>query len=142
LAGSGLLAGAHFFHSGFVRILAYTGSVVFAILIASDIARSFIDTHSFPDRNRHPEAVSLPMMGMRAMLSIALGSLYSVLVLAGVGLWMPLFFWPAIFLVCCFVAWRNITLWYEQGEEFEDALVEAQHERNIVPPNIYEPRAH
>jgi Na+/H+ antiporter NhaC len=142
LAGSGLLAGAHFFHSGFVRILAYTGSVVFAILIASDIARSFIDTHSFPDRNRHPEAVSLPMMGMRAMLSIALGSLYSFLVLAGVGLWMPLFFWAAIFLVCCFVAWRNITLWYEQGEEFEDALVEAQHERNIVPPNIYEPRAH
>jgi hypothetical protein len=142
LAGSSLLASAHFFHSGFVRVLACSGSVVLGILIASDIARSFIDTHSFPDRGRHPHNVALPMLSVRIVLSIALGSLYSFLVLAGVGLWMPLFFWAAIFLVCCFVAWRNITLWYEQGEEFEDALVEAQHERNIVPPNIYEPRAH
>ena len=137
-----MLAGAHFSHSGFVRILAYTGSVVFAILIASDIARSLIDPHSFPDRSRHPGTVSLPMMGVRVMLSVALGSLYSFLVFAGVGLWMPLFFWPAIFLVCCFVAWRNVTLWYEQGEDFEEALAEAQHESDIVPPNIYEPRAH
>jgi ABC-type sulfate transport system permease subunit len=80
------------------------------------------------------------MMSVRVMLSVALGSLYSFLVLAGIGLWMPFIFLPAIFLACCFVAWRNITLWYEQGEEFEDALVEAQQERNIVPPNIYEPR--
>lgn len=142
LAGSCLLVGARLSHSGFVRVLAYSGSIVLAILIVSDIARSFIDTHSFPDRSRHPDAVSLPMMGVRIVLSVALGGLYSFLVLAGVGLWMPVFFWPAIFLLCCFVAWRNITLWYEQGEEFEDALVEAQHEPNIVPPNIYEPRVH
>lgn len=82
------------------------------------------------------------MLSVRIMLSLALGSLYSFLVLAGVGLWMPFIFVPVIFLMCCFVAWRNISLWYEQGEEFEDALVEAQHARNIVPPNIYEPRAH
>ena len=56
-------------------------------------------------------------------------------------LWMPLIFLPMIFFACCFVAWRNVSLWYEQGEEFEDALVEAQHTHNIVPPNIYEPRA-
>jgi len=142
LAGSALLAGAHFSHSGFVRVLAYSGSVVLAILIASDIARSFIDPHSFPDRSRHPDAVSLPMMGVRVVLSIALGSVYSLLVFAGIGFWMPLFFWPAIFVICCFVAWRNISLWYKQGEEFEDALVEAQHEPHIVPPNIYEPHAH
>ena len=140
LAGSGLLAGAHFFHFGVVRLLAYAGSVVLGILIASDIARSFIDTHSFPDRSRHQHNVSLPMLSVRIMLSLALGSLYSFLVLAGIGLWMPFIFLPPIFLVCCFVAWRNISLWYEQGEEFEDALVEAQHARNIVPPNIYEPR--
>jgi hypothetical protein len=142
LAGSALLAGAHFFHSGFVRILAYSASIVLAILIASDIARSFIDTHSFPDRSTHPNSGSLPMLGVRVVLSVALGSLYSVLVVAGIGLWIPLIFFPILFLVCCFVAWRNVSLWYEQGEDFEEALVEAQHECNIVPPNIYEPRAH
>ena len=82
------------------------------------------------------------MISVRVMLSVALGSLYSFLVLAGIGLWVPFIFMPAIFLVCCFVAWRNVSLWYEQGEEFEDALVEAQHQRDTVPPNIYEPRAH
>ena len=141
LAGSGILAGAHFFHSGFLRILTYSGSVVLGILIASDIARSFIDTHSFPDHRRHLRDVSLPMLSVRIMLSLALGGLYSFLVLAGVGLWMPLIFLPMIFFACCFVAWRNVSLWYEQGEEFEDALVEAQHTHNIVPPNLYEPRA-
>ncbi len=136
-----MLAGAHFFHSGFVRFLAYSGSVVLGILIASDIARSFIDTHSFPEHSRRQHNVSLPMLSVRIALSVVLGCLYGFLVLAGIGLWMPLIFLPAIFLVCCFVAWRNISLWYEQGEEFEDALAEAQHARNIVPPNIYEPRA-
>ena len=81
------------------------------------------------------------MLSVRIVLSVALGSLYSFLVLAGIGLWMPFIFLPAIFLVCCFVAWRNISLWYEQGEEFEDALVEAQQERNTIPSNIYEPGA-
>ena len=142
MAGSGLLAGAHFFHSGFVRIVAYSASIVLAILIASDIARSFIDTHSFPDRSTHPNNVSLPMISVRVVLTVALGSLHSVLVIAGIGLWMPFIFLPVLFLVCCFVAWRNVSLWYEQGEDFEKALAEAQHERNVVPPNIYEPRAH
>ena len=87
LAGSGLLAGARFSHSGPVRVLAYSGSVVLAVLIVSDIARSFVDTHSFPDNGRH--AVSLPIMGVRIALSVALGGLYSFLVFAGIGFWMP-----------------------------------------------------
>ena len=81
------------------------------------------------------------MQGVRVVLSVALGSLYSFLIFAGIGLWMPLIFLPLIFLACCFIAWRNVSLWYEQGEEFEETLAEAQHEHNIVPPNIYEPRA-
>jgi hypothetical protein len=142
LAGAALLTCTRFFHSGFLRALAYSGSAVFAILIASDIARSFIDTHSFPSRRKNPAPVSFPMQGVRVMLSVALGSLYSFLIVAGIGLWMPLIFLPVIFLACCFIAWRNVSLWYEQGEEFEESLAEEQHERNIVPPNIYEPRAH
>lgn len=141
LAGAALLTCTRLLHSSFLRALAYSGSAVLAILIASDIARSFIDPHSFPDRKTNPAPVSFPMQSVRMVLSVALGSLYSFLIFAGIGLWMPLIFLPPIFLACCFIAWRNVCLWYEQGEEFEDALVEAQHEHNIVPPNIYEPRA-
>jgi hypothetical protein len=142
LAGAGLLTSTRLFHSGFLRALAYSGSAVFAILIACDIARSFIDPHAFPARKMNPAPVSFLMQAMRVILSVGLGSLYSFLIFAGIGLWMPLILLPVIFLACCFVAWRNVSLWYEQGEEFEETLAEAQQVHNIVPPNIYEPRAH
>jgi hypothetical protein len=125
LAGAGLLTSTRLFHSGLLRALAYSASAIFAVLIASDIAHSFIDPHSFPDRKRNPAPVSFPMHAVRVILSVALGSLYSFLIFAGIGLWMPLIFWPVIFLACCFIAWRNVSLWYKQGEEFEEALVEA-----------------
>jgi hypothetical protein len=127
LAGTALLTCTRLCHSGFLKALAYSASAVFAILIASDIARSFIDPHAFPDRKRNPAPVSFPMQGMRVILSVALGSLYSFLIFIGVGLLMPLILLPAIFLACCFVAWRNVSLWYEQGEEFEETLAEAEH---------------
>lgn len=127
LAGAALLTCTRLFHSGFLKALAYSASAVFAILIASDIAHSFIDTHSFPEWRRNPAPISFPMQVMRVILSVSLGSLYSFLIFAGIGLWMPLIFLPMIFLVCCFIAWRNVSLWYEQGEEFEEMLAEAEH---------------
>jgi hypothetical protein len=125
LAGAGLLTSTRLFHSGFLRTLAYSASAILALLIASDIAHSFIDPHAFPDRKRNPAPVSFPMQAVRIILSVALGSLYSFLIFAGIGLWMPFILLPVIFLACCFVAWRNVSLWYVQGEEFEEALVEA-----------------
>ena len=41
------------------------------------------------------------MQAVRVVLSVALGSLYSFLIFAGIGLWMPLIFLPVIFLACC-----------------------------------------
>jgi hypothetical protein len=77
LAGAGLLTSTRLFHSAFLRALAYSGSAIVAILIASDIARSFIDPHAFPDRKMNPAPVSFPMQAMRVVLSVGLGSLYS-----------------------------------------------------------------
>jgi hypothetical protein len=125
LAGAGLLTSTRLFHSGFLRALAYSASAIFAILIASDIARFFIDPQAFPEGKRNPAPVSVPMQAVRLVLSITLGSIYSFLIFAGIGLWMPPIFWPVIFLACCFIGWRNVSLWYRQGEEFEEALAEA-----------------
>jgi hypothetical protein len=141
LAGAALLTSTRLFHSGFLRALAYSGSAVFAVLIASDIARSFIDPHPFPERNSNAAPLSFPMQAMRVVLSVALGSLYSFLILAGIGLWMPLIFLPVIFLVCCFIAWRNVSLWYEQGEEFEESLAEAEEHQHTRVLQITDHRA-
>jgi hypothetical protein len=127
LAGAGLLTSTRLFHSGFLRALAYSASAILAILIASDIARSFIDPQAFPERKSNPARVSLPMQAVRVVLSVVLGSLYTFLIFAGIGLLMPLIFLPVIFLACCFIAWRNVSLWYEQGEKFEETLAEAEH---------------
>jgi hypothetical protein len=136
LAGAGLLTCTHLFHSGFLKALAYSGAAVLAVLIASDIAHSFIDPHAFPDRKRNRAPVSFPMQAVRVVLSVALGSLYSFLNFAGIGLWMPLIFLPVIFLTCCFIAWRNVSLWYQQGEEFEESLADAEHKKNTAVPKI------
>jgi hypothetical protein len=136
LAGAALLTSTRLFHSGFLRALAYSASAIFAILIASDIARSFIDPQAFPKRKTNPAPVSLPMQIVRIVLSITLGSLYSFLIFAGIGLWMPPICWPMIFLACCFIGWRNVSLWYRQGEEFEEALADVEHKKNTALPKI------
>jgi Na+/H+ antiporter NhaC len=143
LAGSVLFAGAGLSHSSFLRTLAYSGAAVFVALIAADIARSFIDGHSFPDRSKHPaQALTLPMLGVRILLTAFLGAIYTSLVFIGVGPWTPFIFLPVIFIACCFVAWRNISLWYEQGEEFEEALAEAEQNHHSRLPQIPDHRAH
>jgi hypothetical protein len=131
-----LLTSTRLFHSAFLRTLAYSASAVFAVLIASDIAQSFIDPHAFPERKMNPAPASFPMQAVRVVLSVALGSLYSFLIFAAIGLWMPLVFLPVIFLACCFIAWRNMSLWYEQGEEFEESLVDAEQKKNTALPKI------
>jgi hypothetical protein len=132
-----LFAGAGLSHSGFLRALAYLGAASLVVLIAADIARSFIDGHSFPDHTKHPaQALTLPMLGVRVLLTAILGAIYTALIFAGVGPWTPFIFLPVIFIVCCLVAWRNVSLWYEQGEEFEAELTEAEHRKNTAPPRI------
>jgi hypothetical protein len=137
IAASVLFAGAGISHSAFLRFLAYSGASIFIILIGADIVASFIDRHSFPDpRTHHCVVLTLPMLIARVMLAAGLGSLYTFLVFIGVGPWTPFMFLPATFLACCFVAWRNVALWYEQGEEFEQALAEAEQRKNMTPPKI------
>jgi hypothetical protein len=142
IAGSVLLAGAGMSRSAFLRLLAYSGASIFIILIGADIVASFIDRHSFPDPLTHHCAVlTLPMLIVRVMLAAGLGSVYTFLVFIGVGPWTPFIFLPAIFLVCCFVAWRNVSLWYEQGEEFEAALAEAEDHQHTRLPQMTDHRA-
>jgi hypothetical protein len=142
IAASVLFAGAGISHSAFLRFLAYCGASIFIILIGADIVASFIDRHSFPDpRTHHCAVLTLPMLIARVMLATTLGSLYTFLVFIGIGPWTPFIFLPAIFLVCCFVAWRNVSLWYEQGEEFEAALVEAEDHQHTRLQQMTDHRA-
>jgi hypothetical protein len=138
-----LFASATIFRSPFLKALTYTGAVLFGLLIAADVAGSFIDRQSFPDPAKHRRVpLTLPMLFFRILLTGIMGSVYTALIFAGIGPWMPLFlFLPVIFLGCCFVAWRNVSLWYQQGEEFDEALAEEESSQHRQMPQIYDSQA-
>jgi hypothetical protein len=143
LAASALLIGSRFIHFGFIRMLASTGALILVALTAADIIRSFIDTHSFPHPAKRANPPALPIIAVRVFLTFGLAGLYTALVFVGLGPWMnPLFLVPLIFVVCCAVAWRNLSLWYQEGEEFEEALAEVQHHQDTQAPQISHHQAH
>ena len=141
LAASILFAVAGIFQSPFLRALTYSGATILGVLIAADIAGSFIDRQSFPDPSKHRcVPLTLPMLSFRLLLTAIMGSIYTALIFGGIGAAMPfLFLLPLIFLGCCLVAWRNVSLWYEQGEEFEEALAEEGARPGRMLPQTHEP---
>jgi len=136
IAASLLFAAAGLSHSGFLRMLAYSGACVLVVLIGADIAKSLIDGHSYPEHR--PVPLTLPLLMLRVVLTALLGCFYSFLVFLGLGPFTPFVLWPVILAICLFIAWRNLDLWYEQGAEFEKELKEEETVRNIVPLNVYD----
>ncbi|HEU4413464.1 MAG TPA: hypothetical protein VFT65_01680 [Candidatus Angelobacter sp.] len=130
LAATALFAGSSFLHFSLLRGLCYLGALVLVILIAGDIAHSFVDTQAYPDRAGHAR-LTLPMLAIRVLLSAVLAGSYTFLLFVGLGALVPLLLWPVLFVICALVAWRNVDLWYEQGAVFEEELKEIQAAENI-----------
>ena len=140
LAASVLFGIAGFTHSSFVHALVYFGACVMVVLIAADIAKSFIDQHSFPFRPAAP--LTMPMLALRLLLTGAFGGIYGFFVLVGLGPWLPPLLWPVILAICFLVAWRNIDLWYEEGAEFEEELTEEDHRQHSKLTSPSHPQVH
>ncbi|MGC2743746.1 MAG: hypothetical protein WA672_11190 [Candidatus Angelobacter sp.] len=114
-------------HFIFLRIIAYIGALVLALLIAADVARGLVDEHSFPDRPASARTpLTLPMLFFRLALTGILASIYTFLVFIGIGFWASFILLPFLFVICSLIAWRNVDLWYEQGAVFEQELKEME----------------
>jgi hypothetical protein len=128
IAASALFAASSLSHFTLLRVLAYSGAIVLAILVAADVARSFIDEQSFPAQTGHAK-LTLPMLAFRLLLTGVLGSIYTFLVFTGLG-WAPFILLPVLFVICSLIAWRNVDLWYAQGVKFEEELKEEEHHQS------------
>jgi amino acid transporter len=123
-----MMVTARFFPTSSLRVLVYGLGVVFLLLTVIDVAQDFLD-RDYPKRpnNRIKAKPAAPEIFFAAMLAF----IYSFFIIAGMNLFfLPsaviLFFvMPAIFLICCLVAWHNVTLWYDEGADYEEALKEA-----------------
>jgi hypothetical protein len=140
LAATGLCLLGGLSHSHPVYQLAYFGSCVILILFVADLAKSFIDESSFPLRPASP--MSWPMLAFRLVLTILTGGIYSLFVWVGVGPWLPLIVLPTIPIICCFIAWRNLDLWYEQGGVFEEELAEEAQRQSQKLAGRSQPQLH
>ena len=137
LAGAGLLTSTRLFHSGFLRALAYSASAIFAILIASDIAHSFIDPHAFPEAEKESRSCFISHAGCAVSALRRSGQPLQLPDLCRHRIIDAAHFLAVIFLACCFIGWRNVSLWYKQGEQFEEALAEATSIEFVADePNI------
>ena len=126
---------AHFLQSRLLRISVLWISVLLFFLVVSDIAQEFLDK-SYSDG----PSKRFPVTPAEIVLAALLALVYSVLIAAGLNLLflpspMTVFVMlPGVFLICCFVAWHNVTLWYEQGAEFEEELRELDREEQLRVP--------
>jgi len=130
LAASCLFAAAGWAGPGILREIAFLGASALVVLIGADIVQSFIDRDSFPEHAHPGPKLTFPMLLLRGMLTLALGDMYSFLLFIGVGPWTPFSLWPVLFLLCGFIAWRNVALWYEEGVEFEGELAEVEQQHS------------
>lgn len=120
-----MMVAARFFPTSSLRVLVYGLGVVFLLLTVIDVAQDLLD-RNYPNRpsSRMKATPSAPEIFFAAMLAF----IYSFFIIAGMNLFflpsaIVLFFvMPAIFLICCLVAWHNVTLWYDEGAEYEAAL--------------------
>jgi hypothetical protein len=104
-------------------------SVILFFLVVSDIAQEFLDKSYSEEPSK-----KVPVTPTEIMLAGILALVYTLLIAAGLNLlFLPstitvFVMVPGVFLICCSVAWHNVTLWYEQGAEYEKDLKEAQSE--------------
>ncbi len=116
-------------------MLVSTAGVLLLLVVVVDIALDFLD-RNYPNRpsSRIKTKASAPEIFFAAMLAL----IYSLLIVAGMNLFflpspvVVFFVMPAIFLICCVVAWHNVTLWYDEGAEYEEELKEANIKQGEV----------
>ena len=85
-----------------------------------DLARALLEKGS-----NDPLRRKMPVTGFQLLFTAIAASVYTFFIFVGVGFWTPFIFIPPVFVVAWFVARRNIAVWYQQGQDYEERLKQA-----------------
>lgn len=102
-----------------LRTSAYCIAIILLLAAAADLARSFIDQGA-----AETPLKDVPLNLSQILLAVFLGATYAFAILSILG-WTALLI-PPVFVLSCLAAWRNVRLWYCQGQDYEDRLKEAE----------------
>lgn len=116
-------------------------ALILFTFLAADVGRALLE----PDRGpcsplRHSPEV--PVTPIQILLAGALGVVYTVLICCALhGLiytlafhlaWASVIVIPAVLLIACLTAWRNVRLWSYQSEEYLELLQENRKELDEI----------
>ncbi|HYL93459.1 MAG TPA: hypothetical protein VEW69_09915, partial [Alphaproteobacteria bacterium] len=114
---SGMVIGAGFLHSGFLRTVASIAAVALFLFVAADFARSLLETRPILDRQLlagKPKKI-IPVTWHQIVLTVVLAIFYSFLVFGALHLFifdvkLPLLFLiiPGVGVLSALAAWRNV----------------------------------
>jgi hypothetical protein len=120
LATLALLVVARITSSKPLRTGAYCIVIILLLTTAADLARSFIDQGAAETSFR-----DVPPNLSQILLAALLGATYALAILSILGVWTPMVI-PPVFVISCLAAWRNVRLWYCQGQDYKNRLKEAE----------------
>lgn len=139
--GSGLVAAAGFCSSRALRFACLSAAIVVLLFVTADFARSLLDNES-GDAGYDRTAKDNPVTTAQVFLSFILAAVYFGMIFSGLyalfisSRFVLFVMTPAVLVFSGLAAWRNVRLWYRQGEDYEEALREetALLEKLHVPP--------
>lgn len=141
--GSALVVAAGFCSSRSLRFSLLAVAIVLFLFVTADFARSLLDKEAGDPSYDRP-AQDNPVTTAQVFLTSILAAVYFGIIFSGLyGLFISSRFvlfvmTPAVLVFSGLAAWRNVRLWYVQGEDYEEVLREeaAQLEKmNMhVPP--------
>jgi hypothetical protein len=140
-AGSGLVVAAGFCSSTALRLVCLGIAIVLFLVVTADFARSLLDKEA-AGASHEQQGKDNPVTTAQVFLSFILAAVYFGMIFSGLySLFISsrfVFFLmiPAAFVFAALAAWRNVRLWYRQGEDYEEARKEetALLQKLRVPP--------
>jgi hypothetical protein len=141
LAGSGLVVAAGFCSSRALRLVCLALAIILFLFVTADFARSLLDKEP-ADASEQQPAKDNPVSTPQVFLTFILAAVYFGIIFSGlytlfISSRLVLFVMtPAVVVFSGLAAWRNVRLWYRQGENYEEALKEetALLQKLRVPP--------
>ncbi len=141
LLSTALAFGASFIQWNILRVATTAAALILFVFLAADVGRALLE----PDRGpcnplRHSQAV--PITPLQVLLAGALGVVYTILICCALhGLiytlafhlaWASVIAIPAVLLIACLTAWRNVRLWSYQSDEYVELLQENRNELDEI----------